>query len=142
MNLIGDRTRLPGEEYRDYIIFVFAVLGGLIPETGSMSRVILVSAAVPSLLGGMIAVYYRLTPLSWKLFLAVILSCGSFFMRWFVTWFAVFFNFFNHSVYLGWGVRRVLFFSSLVGPCACLIPSHFMLLFFERKRMERNAKGR
>jgi NhaP-type Na+/H+ or K+/H+ antiporter len=97
---------------------------------------------MPPLVGGMIAFYYRSIPLSWKMFVAVILSCGSLFVRWFVTGFAVHFIFPEDFVALDWPVRHYFFFASLLGPCAAVIPLHFFILFNERRRLERKLKGR
>lgn len=137
-----ERTRLPGEEYRDYIVLLVAILGGLIPETGSEERSVFVSAIMAPLLGGLIAFYYRFIPLSWKIFLAVIFSGGSFFMRSVTTWLALDFNFIDGSGVLQWPVRHFLLFASVLAPCAAVIPCHFIFLFTERKKLERKLKGR
>lgn len=136
-----DERRLPGEKYRDYIVLLVAVTGGFIPETGSREKVAVLSALIPAVLGLIVAGYYKFIPLSWKIFVAVILSCASYFMRWFITWFAVDFNFAGDSPVLLWPVWRVLFFAALLGPCAYVVPLHFVILFFERRRLERKLNG-
>lgn len=139
MSFVDERSRLPGEKYRDYIVLLVAIIGGFIPENGSLLRIAVVTALVPALLGFIMVVYYKFIPLSWKLFVTVILSCGSYLMRWFVTWFAVDFHF-SHPVFL-WPVWRILFYASLLGPFFYVIPLHFVILFFERRRLDRNMKG-
>ncbi|HLX68776.1 MAG TPA: hypothetical protein VKV04_04025 [Verrucomicrobiae bacterium] len=140
MSFIDERPRLPGEKYRDYIVLLIAIIGGFIPETGSRERVAIVSALVPAVLGVAIAGYYRFIPLSWKIFVAVILSCGSYFLRWFITWFAIDFNFAGDSPTLLWPVWRILFFAALFAPCAYVIPLHFVILFFEKRRLGKEAE--
>jgi hypothetical protein len=143
MSFSLERTRVPGGKYRDYIVLFVAAVGGLIPETGSLlERTIYVSAIVPPLLAGLIAFYYRAIPLSWKLPVTVILSCGSFLVRWLVTWFAVDFNLIGDSGVLQWPAQRFLFVASLIAPCACLVPSHFIILFTEKILVAKKLKGR
>ena len=141
MSFGGKRARLPGEEYRDCIVLLVAIIGGLIPETGSEERAMNVSSLMPPLLAGLILFYYRFIPLSWKIFVAVVLSCGSLFARWLITWLAVGFHFHGADV-LGWPARVCFFYASLLGPCAFVIPFHFIIVFAEETRLERMLRGR
>lgn len=140
MSFVDERPSLPGEKYRDYIVLLIAIIGGLIPETGSRGRVAILSALIPALLGLTVAGYYKSIPLSWKMFVAVLLSCGSYFMRWFITLFGVHFSLLDDSPTLLWPVWRILFFASLLAPCVYVIPLHFVILLFERRRLERKSK--
>src|SRR5579871_3369493 len=97
MSFGGERPRMPGEEYRDYIILLVAIIGGLIPEIGSEERAMNVSIFMPPLIAGLVLFYYRFIPLSWKIFVAVFLTCGSLFARWLITWLAVGFHYHGES---------------------------------------------
>jgi hypothetical protein len=142
MSIGGKRARLPGEEYRDCIVLLVAIVGGLIPETGSEERAMNVSSLMPPLLAGLVLFYYRFIPLSWKIFVAVVLSCGSLFGRWLITWLAVGFHFPFDSGVLGWPARSCFFYASLLGPCLIVIPFHFIIVFAEESRLEGVIRGR
>lgn len=134
MSIGGERPRMPGEEYRDYIVLLVAIIGGLIPETGSEDRAMDVSSLMPLLLAGLILFYYRFIPLSWKIFVAVFFSCGSLFARWLITGLVVGFNFGGGSGVLAWPARLCFFYGSLLTPCVFMIPFHFVILFAEERR--------
>lgn len=137
MTFIVERTRLAVEKYRDEILLIIAVLIGVIPDTGTMHMAIFAYAVIPALFGTMIAVFYRFAPLSWKVLLALILSCCIFILRWFLTWFAVDWNLLGPSALFDWQVRRRFLLGSLFGACGCVIPLHFVLLFFASRRMRK-----
>lgn len=140
MSFGGERPRLPGQEYRDCIVFLVAIIGGLIPETGSEERAMDVSSLMPPLLTGLILFYYRFIPLGSKIFVTVVLSCGSLFARWLVTWLADGFHFPGDPTALGWPARLCFFYVSLLAPCVFLTPSHFIILFAEERRLERMSR--
>ena len=142
MSFGGERPRLPGEEYRDYILLLVAIIGGLIPEIGSEERAMNVSSFMPPLIAGLILFYYRFIPLSWKIFVAVFLSCGSLFARWMITGLAVGFDFGGDPGVLGWPARLCFLYASLLAPCIFMIPFHFIILFAEEIRISKITRRR